>query len=758
MNEHSAQPVGPTEGRLVPAATNLPAGYNPYHGAGAYPSAPMDDERDLMVDVLEYARILNKRKWLIAGVLFSSVALALVWTLMATPLYTAVVRLQIDRSASTVVEGAQTASKEDIQSMDFLKTQYELLKSRAISERVVSRLKLQNDPDYVPSAEEVGLTEKKTAAAKDGQSAAERTRDAVERLMKNIDVRPVPGSRLVDVNYTDPNPDRSQRVVNAYADAYIAANIDKRFEANAYAKTFLDDQIKQLKLRLESSEKTLLDFAEQEQIVTVTEKSSIAETNLSAANAALGNLVSERIKAEQLWRQVADVTGINLPQFLTNSVIETLRGKRKEYSTEYEEKLETFKPSYPAMVQISNKIKEIDRQIAAEVSTIKNSLQAGYESALAQENEMKKQIDTLRTEVLDLQKRSVQYNILKREVDTNRELYNGLLQRFKEVDVAGGVVANNIFIVDKAQTPERPSSPRLGRALLLAFALGLGGGIAVAIGLEKLDDKVLTAEDVEKATGLATLGVIPKLQLERGVIEELSDPRSALSEAYRSLATALQFSTNSGLPKTLSITSSGPSEGKSTTSVAIARHFANLGLKVLLIDADMRNPSLHKVLGYENSIGLSTYLTGSCAPPQAFQATDIKTLAFMSSGPIPPNPADLLASARLTSLLKNGLEIFDLIMVDGPPVLGLADAAILSNSVSATVFVVAAGQTRLGGLRLSFKRMQQGRAQLIGTILTKFDAKSAGYGYGYGYGYGAYTYGQSVGSDDRPAVTHSRST
>jgi polysaccharide biosynthesis transport protein len=468
----------------------------------------------------------------------------------------------------------------------------------------------------------------------------------------------------------------------------------------------------------------------------LTEKSTIAESNLAAAHTALGALVAERIKAQELWSQVEAADEINLPQLLFNSVIDGLRSRRNALVAEYQEKLETFKPGYPGMVQIKNKMAELDRQLAFEVKTLKASFRASYESASNQEGEMRKRIDTLKEEVLDLQKRSIQYNILKREADTNRSLYDGLLQRYKEVDVAGGVGANNVFVVDRAEVPGGPSSPVMSRALLLSFALGLGAGLATALVLDRLDDTVKTPEDVGQITSLATLGIIPLAADEAGVEAELGDPRSAVSEAYRSLCTSLQFATDSGLPKSLVVTSAGPSEGKSITSVAIARHFATMGLKVLLIDADLRNPSLHAKLGLESSIGLSNYLTGACTPPETFQTTPIANLAFMSSGPLPPNAADLLAGPRLLSLLSVGLEVFDFIVIDAPPVMGLADVPLLSSAAAATVFVIGAGQARKGFVQGALKRLEMARGPLVGAVLTKYDHEAAGYGYGYGYGYG----------------------
>ena len=357
-------------------------------------------------------------------------------------------------------------------------------------------------------------------------------------------------------------------------------------------------------------------------------------------------MTSERIKNEQLWRQVEHVTAINLPQLLANSVIEVLRGQRKALETEYQEKLENFKPDYPAMVQISNKIKEVDRQLGAEVKTIQNSLKAAYQSSLALENETRKRIEMLRLEVLDLQKKGVQYGILKREVETNRGLYNNLLQRYKEVDIAGGAGANNIFVVDKAAVPGSPSEPQVSRALILSLALGFGAGVGVALLLELLDDRVRAPEEVEQLSGLATLGIIPRVYDEEKFEEAFEDPRSSVAEAYRSLATSLQFSTETGLPRSIVVTSAGPAEGKSTTVLAIGRYFAQTGLRVLLVDADLRNPSLHKKLGLSNAVGLSNYLTGSSLPPEVLQKTDHPNLSFMASGPLPPNAADLLSGVR----------------------------------------------------------------------------------------------------------------
>jgi capsular exopolysaccharide synthesis family protein len=744
---------GASAGQLAPNGGSVSEISDPYRSAAAYLEPLPGEQADLANTIRDYLRICNKRKGLIFAVAATVLALGTVRTLMMTPLYNSSVRLQIDRNVAKIVEGGSVTPVEGTDS-EFLRTQYELLQSKSLAERVAASARVAEDESFFrPRTFSLFATMGKvfgSAAPRKAESRAELTDRAAALIQKNISVRPVAGSRLVDVSYTDPDPARSQKIASAYAEAFIASNLDKRFEANTYAKTFLEDQIKQLKLRLEKSEKTMLDFAEKEQIVSVNEKSSIAESNLAAANAALGNIASERIRNEQLWKQVEHSDSISFPQFLSNNSIDGLRAKRNGLVTEYQEKLETFKPGYPAMVQINNKIAEIDRQLANEIDAVRQSLRGAYESSLNQESELKTRVQKLRADVLDFQKRSIEYNILKREVDTNRELYNGLLQRYKEVDVAGGAGSNNIFIVDKADLPDSPASPRLFRSMLLTLMLGLGGGVALACLVEKLDDAVDSIEEAERLTGLATLGVIPFVKAEPGAERALADARSGLSEAYRSLCTSLQFTTARGLPRSLLITSAEPGEGKSITSLAITQHFARLGLKVLLIDADMRNPSLHKKIHAENSVGLSSYLTGACSPPDAFQKTELPNLAFMASGPLPPNAADLLSSPRLMSLLALSLEVFDLVVIDAPPVLGIADAPLLSNAAEATVFVIGAGVARAGSVRGALKRLQMAKCPLIGSVVTKFDAKRSSYGYGYGYdlGYGedAFSYGRSIGT------------
>jgi len=718
--------------------TREPADY-PYRTDYGFDDGPASETG---MDLRYILRVLTKRKWLILGSIAVCLVGGLLWSLLRTPLYTATLRLEIARSAPKILKGEDTGAQErDVADLD---TEIELLKSRNLAERVVSLTGVARD-----------LSAKSVSASGSKNSDESRRRrsdlanEATDIILSGVVVKPVRGTRLVDVSYVDPQPARAQKIANAYGEAYTAESLDKRFQANAHAKTFLEDRLKQLKLRLEEAERALVAFAEKEQILATTDKTSIAENNLATANAALGNLIAERIKNEQIWRQAQSAAGIELPQILTNKAIEELRARRSALVTEYQEKSETFRADYPAMTQLNNKIKEIDRQIGIEVKAIKSSLKAAFDASLSQETEMKQRVDTLRAEALDLQKRSIQYNILKHEVETTRSLYESLLQRFKEVDVASGVGTNNIFIVDKAQLPEAPSSPNKIKALLIALGLGLAIGVGGAFAAEQLDDVISSPLEAELATGLTLLGVIPKPKKGQTVEAAGQDLRSSMSEAIRSLCTSLHYSTENGVPKSLLITSSTPGEGKSTIALGAARTFAATGLKVLIVDGDLRNPSLHKKAGLTNAIGLTSYLTHNCEVRDAIRQIDGASLYVMTSGPLPPNPVELLHGPRFASFLSVGGEIFDLIIIDAPPVMGMADTLILANMTSTTVLIIAAGQGRAHQVRGSLKRLKLARSRPLGVVLNKFSAP-LGYGYGYGYGYD-YGYGYGAAKEGEPS-------
>jgi len=355
-----------------------------------------------------------------------------------------------------------------------------------------------------------------------------------------------------------------------------------------------------------------------------------------------------------------------------------------------------------------------------------------------------------KNEMLDLQTRSIQYNIIKREADTNRQLYDGLLQRLKEVSVAGGVGTNNISVVDQAQIPNKMFKPVLKLNLAIAIILGLVGGIGLALFFEYLDDTFKQASEVERLLGIPVLGLIPEsveLNNKVNVVQlMLEDGRSALAEAYRSVRTALQFATAHGAPKLMGVTSTNMGEGKSTSALSIAIQFAQSGQRVLLIDADLRNPSLHRVLGADNTQGLTNCLAGKLQPFEVTLNTTVNNLFAITTGPLPPNPAELLSGKKMQMLLELAADRFDHIIIDSPPILGLADALVIANLVEGMLLVVEAGKTRRAAAQASIKRLLSVRAKPLGCLLTKMSGQAHGYGYEYYYGEGYGVKPQATGN------------
>jgi capsular exopolysaccharide synthesis family protein len=425
---------------------------------------------------------------------------------------------------------------------------------------------------------------------------------------------------------------------------------------------------------------------------------------------------------------------------LANSIVRTLQQQRADLQGQYQQKLQVFKPEYPEMKQLQGQIGELDKQIAGELRNIRASVKSEYTAAQAQESLLLGKLDALRNQTLDVDNRSIQYNILKREVDTNRQLYDAMLQRYKEIGIASGVGTNNVSIVDRALPPSSRFKPNLTLNLAIGLLLGAVLGVLSAFVLEFMDQTLKTPQDVEQRLRLSVLGIIPRLKKQEVPSQALRDLRSAFSEAYRSVRTALQFSTDSGVPKVLLVTSAGPAEGKSTTAWSLARNFAQLGKRTLLIDGDLRNPSLHKVAEVRGEIGLSNLLSGAANINEAVQDTDDPRLKIVLAGPLPPNPAELLAGSKLISLLTVAAESYDQVVIDGPPVLGLADAPILANASAGTLLVVEAGKTRIQAAQMAVKRLLLARARIIGVVLSKYAAQQQSSGYGYG-SYGYYAYG-----------------
>lgn len=716
-------------------------------GFDGAPGAAQAEPNLFDVDIAQYLRLALKHRFVIIGAFVAAVVIGLAVTLLSPRIYTASTTIQIDRQAARVLDSDSEAAPAEslIQGEEFFQTQYGLLRSRSLAERVIESLGLASSDAFL---EQMGFD---PVAVPDGPGAAARRstlrRQAVLKAVQdNMSVSPVRGSRLVAIRFDSPDPQLSARVANAFASNFIQANLDRKFESTRYLREFLEEQIVQTKSRLEDAERQLVNYAVDQQIVTFSDgagsdapSESLVGNSLRSLNQALAQAQAARIAAEARWRQASATPVMNLPEVLENPVVQRLVEERSRLTAEREQKLTLFQPDYPEVRQLAERIQELDRELGVISGNIRDSIRTRYTVAANEERALQAQVSGLTGDVLNLRDRSIQYNILQREVDTSRVLYDGLLQRYKEVGAVSGVTANNVSIIDEAVAPTRPSKPRLMMNLALAMLAGLALGVLGALLLEALDETLEKPEAVEQKLGLPVLGVIPLLGKEETPESALADIRSGFSEAYYSLRTALQFSTAAGAPASLLVTSARPSEGKSTTAYAMALNLARIGKKVLLIDGDLRNPSVHRTLGLDNARGLSSLLSGAGELPDIVQPTSTDNLWVMPCGPLPPNPAELLAGDGLRRMLEEAGARFDHLVIDGPPVLGFADAPLLAHVLDGALFVIDSKSTRRSQARGALRRLAMGDARVVGGVLTKFNAASVDYG-GYNYAYD-YAYG-----------------
>lgn len=704
------------------------------------------EDNDRESAITQYVQILLRRRWLVlAGIVLGLLA-AIYATVTTTRLYRATATLEILREASKIVDIKDTQPTAAVGQQEFYQTQYGLLRSRALAEQVVRSLRLDENETLL-----YGYTGNTPDTASNNRAAQRKqlVNQATGIVQRNLTVAPTRNSGLVAISFDSPDPALSQRVANAVAENFIQSNLARRFDASAYARRFLEDRLSQVRGKLEESERALVAYASREQIVNIDSPSSgdnegrsqqgqsITSADLSALNGALATAKAERIAAEAKFAQARRAGGLGLSEANQDSAISALRAQRAQLSADYSRQLAKFQPEYPTMIALRQQIGELDRQIGGQAGAIVGAVRSEYQVSLQREQALQKQVDGLKANVLDLRSRSIQYNIYQRDADTNRILYDGLLQRYKEIGIAGGVGTNNVSVVDPAMAPGAPFTPRTIPNLLIGLITGLLAGAGLALLMEQLDESIVAPHDLERKLGVPLLGSIPRVADNENALDMLEDRKSPVSEAYISVQTSLRFATNHGTPRSVLLTSSKASEGKSTSSVSLARNMAALGKSVVLLDGDMRNPSIHKLFDLSNKAGLSDALAGTDDVTKLLHPIKGSTLTVVTAGPIPPNPAELLAGTRLREFVAKLLETHDHVIIDGPPIMGLADAPLIATAVEGTIFVIAAIETRARAARVALRRLIDVQAHIVGAILTKFDAKHVGYDYGYSYDYGA---------------------
>lgn len=660
----------------------------------------------------------------------ATVLIGLLATLLAPPTYRAVAEIEISRASSAFIE-TEASPAEDLQAdRQYYTTQYELLESRSLASRVIEAGDLLNNEKFVSNF--------------DIEAGVVTQGGLIDLLLEHLTIEPVQDSNLVSVIFESPDPTLSAELANLWANEFIESNFEKRFSSNIETQEYLESEIAKQRERLSESEQALVNYANENRIVIVGNNGgedgsnaagqSLVGTSLVSLNEALAEATAERIRAEAALRSDVDTNSVRDP---AAELRRTLAQKQAELANVRA----TFGPRYERAQSLQAEVNSLQQAVnqatGLDTSARRENLRKQYQAALARENRLQERADQVKSEFIEQQGQSIAYGILRREVDTNRELYDGLLQRFKELDAAGAG-RNNMVLIDEAEVPSSPYSPSLPFNLLISTILGAFLVGLVVLVREQLDQSLKNTDDVRDRLGLSTLGMIPIIK-EKELEEQLVTTSSDLAEAYAATRTNIGFLTANGAPKSFMITSTRPNEGKSLTCVALARGFHLLGKKTLLIDADLRNSVMTELIDEASaSNGLSSVLANQASPTECIYPVAEYGFDFMPIGHRPPNPSELLASAQMKRLVDQAqTELgYDLVIVDSPPVLGLSDAPQLGTSVEGIVYVIQANSTPFRAVKNSIDRLRKGSNEIYGAILTKAGQADDAYEYAYGYGYG----------------------
>jgi polysaccharide biosynthesis transport protein len=760
-----------------------------YNAVPDYPAYGEQQEAD-QINLLDYWRVLVKRRWTILAFTFAVVVITATATWKATPTYRAAIRIQINPEQQNVLpfKDSQEIGSTYAQSQEYLQTQFKVLESKTLAERVIRVLNLDANQFFMqaPSSSKsktmewirdvFGLDDsnKDEKAANPASLEERKFAKLIKYFNLNLSTSPIRNSRLVDVSFESRDPKLAADIVNALADQYIRMNFETKFNSTNSAAKFMDEQITDLKAKVEKSEESLVRFSREHDIYEISDKGNVILQKLGDLSTALTASQGDRIQKESVWKIIQQAGSGNFPDVLGNDLIKELEKNLATLKVQQSRLAASFRPGWPELDQVTGQIAEAKAQLAEERKKSIRNVETEYRTSVQREKLLSDALTAQKVEANNFNQNSIQYNIIKRQVETDKQLYDGLLQRMKEAGVSAGLQSNNIHIVDSAKPQRNPFRPNKPLNMSLALAIGLMLGVGLAFGIEYLDNSIKTPDDVDRFIKLPALGIIPSLAsltpnsnhhkrlvasagngskgaVPRNSVELISfqDTKSLISEAYRNLRTSILLSSGSGHPpKSLVVTSSQPGEGKTTTAVNLAITLAQTGEKVILLDCDMRNPRAHRALNLENVGGMSSFLSGNSDLSSLIQQTDIPNLFAVPAGRIPPNPAELLSSPRMKQGLVLLSEYFVHIIIDSPPVLSVTDARILGTMADGVVLVIKGGSTPKEAVRRTKRLLQEVHAHVVGTLLNNVDVHSAdyyyyakyyyGYGkkYGYGYGYG----------------------
>lgn len=724
--------------------------WEPRNPADLSPHLPPEDGGDVMISLkLEgIYRAIRRNLLRLVLVILACMVAGVVVTLLISPKYTASSRVVVEDTSPQIIQGSDLQSDANSRDSDrFLQTQIDVMTSRTLSSRVVEQAHLYDDVHFY---EALGARMPASVDEPDTRKLlAIRKRAATDLLLNALSTNLPRDSRVIAISFTTLSPQYSARLANLYAQNYIQNNLNQKFDSSSYARQFLQDQLEQTRARLEASEHDLNRFARAAGVIRVTGQDdgkstegtlSITNDALTQLNAAASAATADRMEAEDNWKTISNQPTLSIPQVMANGSVSSLLTERAQLEGKLSDERSHHLENYPTVMALKAQITSLNTRIEAIGEAVKRSVYLQYQAALQKEQSLQEQVSGLRSNALDEQDRGVQYNLLKRIADTNRTSYDALLDRYNQINASAGAASNNVSLVDEAEVPSRPSSPNLFLNLILSFFMGCLLGAALVYLRELFDDRIHEPADVERKLGLPLLGLIP-VASDNDVNADLLQPKSMLNEAYNSLVTNLRYATPDGLPHVVAVTSAGEGEGKSTTSWALAVGLARLGRNVLLIDADLRGPSLQGRISDTRQPGLTEVLIGQSSMDDVLVASGEANLTCMTALPMPPDPTVLLGGGNLPRLFNEARTRFDVVVVDCPPLLGLSDTPSIARHTDGLLFMVDSSGFHRGAVKSALRRLALIHAKVFGVVLTKFDPKGSGGDYSY-YAYNYYSYGR----------------
>jgi capsular exopolysaccharide synthesis family protein len=723
--------------------------------------SPPDEQKE--VELRDYWKVIRKRRWTIISFTLIVLIATGVMTFTMEPVYRSTATIQINKENPQIVDFKEIFSVNTME-MDYFQTQYKILESRSLAKKVIHSLKLSGHPEFLPKPQTAYQEWKGKilasfsgifSSSKEDATPSETKKEIllINQFLSRLKIEPIRNSRLVKIHFDSNYPELSAQVANVVAETYMQQNLELRFVTTEKAKEWLTRQLQDLKAKVESADEDLQAFGSKHDIISLEEKENVTMQRLTELNEALTNAESDRIAKEAIYRQVQSKNVDSLPPILENKLISDLKQAYIQLEAQYVKQLETFKADHPEMVRLKKQMEILKARLDSEIGKVAAGIKNDYESSLRRERLLRQAFEQQKKKAMVMKEKAIQYNILKREADTNRELYKGLLQRMKEAGISAGITASNIQLVDPAELPIKPYKPNKRLNLALALFVGLFLGIGLAFFFEYLDRSVKTPDDVEQLVRLPFFGLVPEIPHERRKWAEKKAlypvelitfglPRSMVSEAFRNIRTSILLSFSGNPPKKIAISSPNPAEGKTMIAINTAIALSQMSAQVLVIEADLRKPRVHKIFDQENGVGLSNFLSGQAELGSIIKKTGIPNLSCILAGSFPPNPSELLGSFVFKGMIERLGEQFDHIIVDAPPILGFADSVILSTSVDGVILVVHGGKTPRETLQRAKDILVQVNAKILGVVVNRVDIRRSDYdGYGYYY-YHHYYYGE----------------